>query len=86
MQIANRTQPGDNYVFFIWGKTCCFKNQSFRNLAYFILYLGLFDRKLAYFLKRQVLKQQVFPRIKYQQYQLRYQQYQHLYHIAAIRC
>ena len=35
-------------------------------LAYFILDLGLFVINLAYFLKRLVLKQQVFPRIEFQ--------------------
>ena len=37
---------------FIWGKTCCFKNLSFQNLAYFVLDLGLFVRSLAYVLKQ----------------------------------
>jgi hypothetical protein len=48
---------------FHMGKTCCFKNPSFQNLAFSILYLGLFAICLAYFLKRLVLKQQVFPHI-----------------------
>ena len=50
-------------IYFIWGKTCCFKNQSFQNLADSILGFGLFARNLTYCLKRLVLKQQVFPRI-----------------------
>jgi len=39
------------------------KTSRFKMLAYSILYFGLFARHLAYFLKRLVLKQQVFPRI-----------------------
>ena len=44
------------------------KTSRFNMLAYFILVVGLFARNLAYFLKRLVLKQQVFPRINHKMY------------------